>query len=24
MAAPTIIWLDKQHKFGELYQGGKA
>jgi len=24
MAAPTIIWLDKQHKFGELYQGGKV
>ena len=24
MAAPTVIWLDKQHKFGELYQGGKA
>jgi hypothetical protein len=24
MAAPTIVWLDKQHKFGELYQGGKA
>ena len=24
MAAPTIMWLDKQHKFGELYQGGKA
>ena len=24
MAASTVIWLDKQHKFGELYQGGKA
>ena len=24
MAAPTIIWLDKQHKFGEFYQGGKV